>query len=225
MAIPTAALPTRREVTPTRRFDISMPLAPSMPAFPGDPAFASVPVRSLAQGDPYSVSSISLGSHAGTHVDPPRHFLPAGGGVDQLDLEVLNGPCRVVDVPATSAAIGRAETDPVPAGTRRVLFRTLNSERWSRRLEFFPDYVALTEEGARFLLGRGVALVGIDSLSVESDPTGRFPVHHLLLGGGALILEGILLHDVPPGEYVLECLPLRLMGGDGGPARATLTAL
>jgi arylformamidase len=205
-----------------RRLDVSMPLYAGMPGFPGDPEFSSRPVHSLAKGDPYSVSGLSLGSHSGTHVDPPCHFLPGAATVDRLDLEVLNGPCRVVEVPESSRSIGPGEVSAVPPGTTRVLFRTPNSARWHRKLEFFPDYVAVDDAGAEALLARRVGLVGIDSLSVERDSTGRFPVHHRLLGGGALILEGLLLYDAPAGSYDLECLPLLLRGGDGGPARVVL---
>lgn len=204
------------------RFDVSMPLFPGMPAFPGDPAFEARSVRSVDHGDAYSVSALTMSSHAGTHVDPPSHFVAGGETVDRLDLSRLNGPCRVVEIPGAAPSVGPEEATQVPSATTRVLFRTRNSLRWKEKLAFFPDYVALNEAGARVLLDRGVRLVGIDSLSVESDPTGRFPVHHLLLGNGALILEGLLLAEVPPGEYELDCLPIRVRGGDGGPARVVL---
>ncbi len=207
-----------------RRIDISMPLFPGMPSFPGDPEFESTQVRSLARGDPYNLSELSLGSHAGTHVDPPSHFVPDGVPIDGLDLEVLNGPCRVVAVGSRASSVGVEDVARIPAQTRRVLFRTSNSARWSSRLAFFPDYVGLTPAAADALAQTHVRLVGLDALSIENDPTGAFPVHHALLGRGILILEGLLLSDAPPGEYTLECLPLRLRGGDGGPARATLSA-
>jgi len=204
------------------RIDISMPLFAGMPSFPGDPEFAGVPTHSIAKGDPYNVSRLTLGSHAGTHVDPPIHFVVGGATVDRLDLDVLAGPCSVVEVPDTVAKIGAREVAGISAGTTRVLFRTANSVRWQRSLTFFPDYVALAPDAATALLAQGVRLVGIDSLSVERDPSGRFPVHHALLGGGALILEGLLLHGVAPGPYRLDCLPINWRGGDGGPARAVL---
>ena len=205
-----------------RRIDISMPLYAGMPAFPGDPPFASVPLRSLARGDPYALSALSLGSHAGTHVDPPVHFVSDGRAVDALDLEALNGPCRVVDVPSSAASVGKEDVARVPTGTSRVLFRTANSARWARSPEFFSDYVGLTRDAAEALLERPVRLVGIDSLSIENDRSEEYPVHHVLLERGVLVLEGLLLADVPEGEYRLECLPLRIRNGDGAPARATL---
>jgi arylformamidase len=205
-----------------RRIDVSMPLADGMPVFPGDTPFESSPTHGLERGDPYRLSRLVLGSHAGTHIDPPSHFLPGGTTVDQIDLDVLQGTCEVLDVPAPARAVGPADVARIPSGTTRVLFRTSNSARWARERAFFPDYVAVAPEAAAPLLARGIRLVGIDSLSLESDPTGRFPVHHTLLSGGALILEGLLLADAAPGTYELECLPLRLRGGDGGPARAVL---
>lgn len=205
-----------------RRIDVSMPLFPGMPAFPGDPKFSSTPVRSLAAGDPYALSSLSLGSHTGTHLDPPSHFVPGGATIDQLDLEVVNGPCRVVDVDPRATAVGADDVAKLPTGTARVLFRTANSPRWATALSFFADYVGLSPAAAAALVQRKVRLVGIDALSIENDPSGKFPAHHALLGNGTIILEGLLLAAVAPGEYTLECLPLRLRGGDGGPARVTL---
>ncbi len=208
-----------------RWIDISMPLFEQMPCFPGDPEFSLRPVHSLARGDAYSVSAVALGSHAGTHVDPPNHFLPDGASIDRVDPDILNGPCRVLEVAGADSEIGPEVIEQIPAGTTRVLFRTRNSERWSRRLEFFPDYVSVGPAAADAIVARGIRLVGVDSLSVERDLTGRFPVHHRLLGHGTLIIEGLLLAGAPAGEYRLHALPLRLKGGDGGPARVYLTDL
>lgn len=207
-----------------RRIDISMPLFEGMPSFPNDPPFARTPQRSRASGDAYELSRLSMGSHTGTHLDPPVHFVPGGTTADRVDLDALNGPCRVVEVAAFLATVGAESVRAIPAGTERVLFRTANSPRWARSLAFFSDYVGLAPAAAEALLARGVRLVGIDALSIENDPTEAYPVHHLLLRRGTLILEGLLLADAPAGEYRLECLPLRLRDGDGSPARATLVA-
>jgi arylformamidase len=205
-----------------RRIDISMPLFPGMPSFPGDPPFLVTSVSSIARGDPYDLSGLSFGSHAGTHLDPVGHFVPGGATADEIDLEVLNGPCRVVDVDPSVTSVGVDDVAKVPFGTVRALLRTANSARWASSLTFFSDYVGLTPAAATALVERGVRLVGIDALSIENDPTESFPVHHSLLRRGTLILEGLLLAAAPAGEYRLECLPLRLRDGDGGPARAAL---
>lgn len=205
-----------------RTIDISMPIRSGMPAFPGDPEVRVEPVHAIARGDAYNVSALRLGSHTGTHVDPPVHFVPGGTTVDALDLTVLNGPCRVVDV-GDADRIGPSEIPPLARRAPRILFRTRNSLRWDRAAGFFPDYVALDAEAAASLPA-GVRLVGIDALSIERDTEGTFPVHHRLLGRGTLILEGLCLGEVPAGSYRLRCLPLRIEGGDGSPVRALLDA-
>lgn len=204
------------------RIDISLPLFEGMPSFPGDPRFASRPVRSIQRGEVYRLSRLGLGTHTGTHVDPPGHFVPGGAGVDRIDLEVLNGPCRVVQVDPRASSVTDEVVAGIPPGTSRVLFRTANSSRWKRSLTFFPDYVGLTVEAAKSLAQRKVRLVGVDALSVENDPSETYPVHRILLRRGILILEGLLLSEAPSGAYRLECLPLRIRDGDGSPARATL---
>jgi arylformamidase len=202
--------------------DISMPLAPGMPVFPGDPAFAVEPVRRIGRGDPYDLSRIALGTHGGTHVDPPSHFVAGGATIDQVDLGALNGPCTVVEIPPHVKRIDAASLPSLPTGVERVLFRTSNSARWATSLRFFPDYAALEADAAALLRKRGVRLVGVDALSVENDPTLRFPVHHELLSHGVLVLEGLLLGPAKAGPAVLHCLPLKVAAGDGGPARAAL---
>jgi len=205
-----------------RSLDISMPLFEGMPAFPGDPPFSSEAVLRPERGDAYFLSRIALGTHAGTHIDPPSHFLAGAPSVDQLDLETLQGPCRVLEARPEGRTIGPEVFDRLPKGTTRLLLRTPNSERWARRLEFFGDFVGLGERAATRLVELGVRLVGIDSLSIETDLTGAYPVHRELLGHGVVIVEGLLLAGAPPGAYELSCLPLAVRNGDGGPARAVL---
>ena len=205
-----------------RRIDISMPLFPGMPRFPGDPEVAVTAVRSVERGDPYSLSSLALGSHTGTHIDPPSHFQPGALSADRVDPEVLNGECVVVDVDPRATEIGPEEVARLDRLAERVLFRTANSARWSRSLTFFSDYVGLTVPAAEALVERGARLVGIDALSIENDASDTFPVHQTLLSHGVVVLEGLLLADAPAGTYALECLPVRLRDGDGAPARAYL---
>lgn len=194
-----------------------------MATFPGDPAVRVEVVRDLARGDPYRLCALGLGSHTGTHVDAPRHFLDLAPGVDALDPEAMLGPCRVVAVPESRRLITEAELPSDPS-IRRLLFRTSNSARWQAQEAYFPDYVALAPAAARRLVERGVRLVGIDGLSVENDASGRYPVHRTLLSAGVVVVEGLRLGAVPAGEYELSCLPLRIEDGDGAPARALLRA-
>jgi arylformamidase len=203
-------------------FDISMPIRPSMPTFPGDPPTAIDSLRSIALGDPYNLSVLSMGTHSGTHVDSPSHFLAGGVSIDQLDLGLLNGPCRVVSVPAGRSSVFPSDLEGVPPGTQRLLFRTANSERWERGEGYFSDFVDLSPAAAAEVLRRGVRLVGIDALSIEADPTVTFPVHRALLSQAVVILEGLVMANVRGVDHSLRCLPPRIDGGDGGPCRAIL---
>jgi arylformamidase len=203
-------------------YDISAEIHPGMPSFPGDPPITIHPTHELSKGAAYNLSELSLGSHAGTHIDPPRHFLPGGLPVDRIDLEALNGPCRVVQVPDPHREVSTGDLKGLLHGVTRVLFRTRNSERWARGEPFFPDYVALAPETAEYLAASKFRLVGIDSQSIEKDSTNQYPVHHTLLESGCMILEGLRLAEVPAGEYELRCLPLKLRDGDGAPCRAVL---
>ena len=202
--------------------DLSFPLGPRTPTFPGDPPIRVVPVRTLENGDPYRLSTVAMGSHSGTHLDAPSHFVAGGVPVDRVDLALLNGPVVVVEVPGDAAAVGRSDVERLPAGTVRALFRSRNSARWAAGSGFFADYVALSPDAAEAAVERGIRLVGVDALSVENDPTQRFPVHHRLLGAGCWILEGLRLAEAAPGPHRLGCLPLRLEGADGAPCRVVL---
>lgn len=205
-------------------YDVSAEIHPGMPSFPGDPPITLRATHAVAKGDAYNLSELCFGSHTGTHVDPPRHFLPNGLTVDRIDLDSLNGPCRVVHVPDPHKEVSTGDLKGLLHGVERVLFRTHNSVRWARGESFFSDYVALAPETAEYLATSKFRLVGIDSQSIEKDPAHLYPVHHTLLESGCLILEGLRLADVPAGEYELRCLPLRLKDGDGGPCRAVLVA-
>jgi arylformamidase len=209
--------------------DISRPIGPDTPVWPGDPPVVVEPVARVAAGDPADVSRLALGTHTGTHVDPPAHFLPGGATVDALPLDVLVGPSVVADFSASPGPIDARRLDSLdlPAGTTRLLLRTALGEGPG------PGMVgALTADGAGWLVERGVRLVGADTLSIEPatdgpgvrgcPPDEQYPVHHILLGAGIVIVEGLDLSAVAPGPYELVCLPLRITGGDGAPARAVL---
>jgi arylformamidase len=204
-----------------RTYDVTVPLSKDVPTFPGDPRFEMDFAHRIEEGKPYNVARLKLGAHAGTHVDAPFHFLRDGRTVDQLPLDVLMGRARVVEV-ASRDVIGRADLESADlAGATRVLFKTRNSGTL-RRPEFREDFVALAPEAAQWLAKAGMVLVGVDYLSVEKFGSEDFAAHHALLGAGVVIVEGLDLSEVPPGDYELTCLPLRIVGADGSPARVVL---
>jgi arylformamidase len=193
-----------------------------MPFYPGDPGAEIKPVRSIEDGHVANLSELELGSHTGTHIDAPRHFEPGGTTVDDMALDTLVGPARVVDLSAADDEITRAGLESAgAAGAERVLLKTRNSSLWSKT-EFSTDYVALSPDAADYLVESGIKLVGIDYLSIERFHSDDYHVHHALLGAGIVILEGIDLSGVSAGDYELICLPLKIRGGDGAPARAVL---
>jgi arylformamidase len=203
-----------------RIHDITVPLSAELPVYPGDPSVVIAPWCSIAEGDSANVSRLTLSSHSGTHLDPPRHFSDSGTTVDQIPLELLIGKALVVEI-ADASVIGPRELSRLPVkGVERLLLKTRNSELWKEQA-FRKDFAALSVDGARFLLETGVKLIGIDYLSVESVE-GDGQVHRLLLDNGILVLEGINLAEVAPGEYELICLPLKIKDGDGAPVRAIL---
>jgi arylformamidase len=204
--------------------DVSMSLRAGMTGWPGDPEFCCEPVESIQRGDPASVSRLSMSSHAGTHVDAPAHLLSGGLAVDAAPLEMLVGPCRVVGI-ADSPVVDVCHLLPfdLQAGDR-LLLRTRNSDRQVLRNRFDDDFVALTADAASFLAARGVALVGVDSLSVGRLSDG-LETHRILLEAGTWIIEGLDLADVTPGSYRLLCLPLKVQGADGAPARVLLESM
>lgn len=192
--------------------DISVPIRTGMVIYPGDPEVRLERASSIADGASANNSRLDMGVHSGTHVDAPVHFIEGAAGTEDLPLEILNGPCEVVAVPRLDSSAVEA----VPRGTQRVLFKSPNSELWA--LDRFPDeFERFDRAAAKSLVERGVKLVGVDYLSV-----GDHEAHHILLGAGVVPVEGLDLRGVEPGSYELHCLPLRLVGSDGAPARAIL---
>jgi arylformamidase len=197
-----------------------------MVTWPGSTGFRLQSVKSFAAGDRVNVSHLECDVHVGTHIDAPRHFLQEGMTVDQVSLNSLIGPAQVCHLP-DSKHISSMELDSLSLSqnSRRLLFRTQNSEpRAMGTSHFCKDYVALTDDAARWLADHEVCLVGIDYLSVERYGDDSL-IHQILLEAGIVILEGLNLADVAPGDYELICLPLYLVGSEGAPARAVLRPL
>jgi arylformamidase len=202
--------------------DVSVPLSERTPVFPGNPATEVRRVSSLDGGDEANLSELRMSAHAGTHIDAPVHFLEGGSSVDELDLDAINGPARVLGIPDLHRIGPEGFGEYEPARGDRLLLRTRNSDTaWFER-DFDSDYAHLTAQAARLLVQRGVRAVGIDYLSIGGEGFDIVETHRVLLGAGVVIIEGLNLCDVEPGEYELRCLPIRVAGGDGAPARALL---
>lgn len=200
--------------------DISTPLRAGMTVWPGDAAVEVECAQSFERGDAYNLTRLAMSAHTGTHVDAPRHFLRGGAGIEAMPVEAMTGPARVVQVEGDAIRAADVPDDLGPGA--RVLFRTGNSERELFAGTFFEDYVYLARDAAEKLARAGALLVGIDALSVSGFHEDPAETHRVLLGAGVWILEGIRLRGVEPGEYELVCLPLRIEGADGAPARALI---
>jgi arylformamidase len=203
-------------------FDVSVPISSRLPTWPGDPKVSLERVSSIAKGDAANVSRLDAGVHTGTHVDAPVHFVDGATGIDSIPLETLVGPCLVVEADPPWLEL-RAEDLPATEHTR-ILFKTRNSARWAaRKTDFETEFVAVGLDLARRLVAEGKLLVGVDYLSVESyHAPFEHPVHHTLLEARIVVIEGLDLSAVEAGEYDLYCLPLKLVGSDGAPARTML---
>ena len=202
--------------------DVSVPLRSGMVHWPDNPPVRIERMLDIERGDVANVSTISLGSHTGTHMDAPIHFVRGGEGMDRMPLDATMGPARVVEI-QDPAAIKPDELDPHGIGRgERVLFKTRNSSVAWWTQDFIEDFVYVSQEAARYLAERGVRTVGVDYLSVGGFHTDGVETHQALLGAGIWVIEGLDLSGVEPGEHELICLPLKVEGGDGAPARALL---
>lgn len=202
--------------------DVTVPVRAGMPVFPGDPPVRIGLAQAMAEGASCNVTRLDMGAHTGTHVDAPVHFIEGAAGADAVPLEALIGPAWVVDATAVTADIDQEALRglDIPDGEYRLLFKTSNSRLWEKE-EFCEGFIGLTDGAARALAARGIALVGADYLSIA--PHGKAAsTHYAFLKAGVVILEGLDLRDVEPGPYDLVCLPLRIVGCDGAPARVLL---
>ena len=202
--------------------DISLPITPEMPIWPGDVRPKCTPVSTL-EVEGIQVSQLTLGTHTGTHLDAPRHFIPGGRTIDMLDLSALVGLCRVIEVVRAEGDICRADLQgfELHAGDR-VLLKTRNSHQPARQ-SLSTDFAALELAAADYLCEQRVCLVGIDGPSIDAWSASDFPCHKRLLSADILVVENLVLRQVIPGVYGLIAVPLNLVGADGCPIRALLT--
>ena len=201
--------------------DVTVPLDANLPTYPGNTPYSLEAVKRIARGDSSNVSTLHMSAHCGTHIDAPFHFFDTGSGAEGLALEMLVGRARVLEITSRK---GVGAEDLAAANLSediRVLIKTSNSRLWGSP-EFHQDFVVVSEAGAKYLVEHGIKVVGVDYLSVEQFKNPGAPAHHVLLGAGIIVIEGLNLRDVDPGVYEMFCLPLRVVGSDGAPARVVL---
>ena len=208
----------------SRIYDISVPIRSGGLVYPGNPEIEITLQQAVAKGAGANVSFVRFGSHTGTHADAARHFFDDGQTVDKIPLERLIGPALLLSFPDDLRSVSAADlSNHDLKGRKRVLIRTRNSALLSQK-EFVRDYTYLAPDGAQYLVDNGVELVGVDYLSIQQFHSGHHKTHRILLERSVVILEGLDLSVPAPGEYELICLPLRIEGCDGAPARAVLIA-
>jgi len=204
--------------------DISVPIQNGMVHWPGDPAYESHLKKSIgdANNSPCNLTHMKMSAHTGTHMDAPRHFIDGGATMEALPIDAVMGPCRVIEI-SDPVAITASELEPhgLKRGDR-ILFKTRNSEHSWKTNDFDEDFVYITQEAARHITQHRVMTVGVDYLSVGGYKKDGIETHVELLRAEVWIIEGLNLSGIKAGEYDLACLPLKLVGSDGAPARAAL---
>jgi arylformamidase len=202
--------------------DVSVTLRDGMVHWPDNPPVTIKRQLDISKGDAANVSMLSMGSHTGTHMDAPLHFVADGKGLDEMDFEATIGPARVIEI-SDPVAVSAAELeDQVIDAGDRILFKTRNSDRRWVDLPFDEDFVYVSAGAAAHLVERGVRLVGVDYLSVGGFKSDGVETHTELLEAEIWVIEGLDLSRVSAGEYELICLPLKILRSDGAPARAIL---
>jgi arylformamidase len=206
-------------------YDVSVPIANGMPVWPSDPPLQLTSQGHLSRDKTHTVqvTRIEMGSHTGTHIDAPFHFVEGGRRLEDISLNEMVGPAMVVQIQGVPS-IQRKHLTPLNwTDVRRVLFKTDNSTHWNDGT-FYEEFVFLEPDAAEFLVQQGVRLVGIDYLSIDPYKSEKHPAHFVLLPRNVIIVEGLNLSGVEPGPYQMVALPLNLQSGDGAPARVILIA-
>ena len=204
-------------------YDVSVPIVNGMPVWPSDPPVKLTPSAFPSRDGSHTirVTAIEMGSHTGTHIDAPHHFVDGGRKLHEIPLDCLVGEATVVHIPEVRS-IKRGNLENLNwTGVQRVLFKTANSSRWAHR-SFQKDFVYLEPEAAEFLVERGLRLVGIDYLSIDPYGSEHHPAHFVLLPNNVVVLEGLDLRQIAPGRYHMVALPLNLQHADGAPTRVIL---
>lgn len=209
----------------SKLYDISVTLSANLVVWEGDPSVQIEKTGDMSQGSDCNTTRLTLGAHNGTHMDAPLHFIKDATGIDQMPLDSLIGTAHVLDMTALDHHIGAADLEKaaISADATRLLFKTRNSKIWATKgSQFQKDYLAVAPDGARWLVEHNIKLVGIDYLSIEQFAPPQHDTHTTLLAQRIVVVEGLDLSEIEPGEYTIFALPLKIKDGDGAPARVLL---
>lgn len=204
--------------------DVTFNIEQGMTVWPGDDPVQLFRQQKIEDGANANVSFVGMSVHTGTHIDAPFHFLKAGYGVEQIPLDLLVGEAQVIQIPEEAKVIDAKILEKIvfKPGIKKVLFKTAVSlQRTLLTQGFKTDFVAVAADAAQILVDNGVSVIGIDYLSIAPYKNSR-PTHEILLNANTLIIEGLNLAEVDDGLYTMYCLPLKLKGSDGAPARVIL---
>jgi arylformamidase len=202
--------------------DVSVTVRSGMPHWPDNPPIVMERVMDLSRGDDANVSHLAMGVHSGTHMDGPVHFIHEGPGLDEMPLTATMGEARVIEIEHPREITVRELAKHGLRAGERILFRTSNSIRCWQAGDFIEDFVYISEPAARHLAETRIRTVGVDYLSVGGYHADGALIHRILLEAGIWIIEGLDLSPVTGGRYEMICLPVKLHGSDGAPARAIL---
>lgn len=204
--------------------DISLTIKSAMAHWPGDPAVHIKRTKNMDAGDKDNVSFIKMGSHTGTHIDAPLHFIKKGKGSDKMPLDAVLGPVRVLGIrDKHHIGVKELKSYSIRSG-ERIIFKTRNSSYYKTGV-FRKDFVYIPSETALYLASLGVRTIGVDYISVGGYHKDGALTHKILLKAGIWIIEGLNLYGVKPGDYDLICLALKILNSDGAPARAIIRPL
>jgi arylformamidase len=201
--------------------DLTLELSPDVITPPGDRPPRFEESKSISRGDPYNLTTITLGTHTGTHIDVPRHFYNNGMTIDQVDFDCLIGRARVIEITGRRA-IDRPDLEKETIQPREIILLKTDNSSLIIKDSFDPAFTYLTPDAARYLVEAGIKTLGFDYFSVEALDNPLPEVHYQLLGNKIIIIEGLDLSQVKPGEYAMAALPLKVRDGNGSPARVVL---
>ncbi len=202
--------------------DITIPVKTDQLQFPGDEKCRIETRKQINRGDSYNTTHIAMAAHTGTHIDAPYHFDNTWKKIHELEPGHFIGRAKVLDLSTCEKSISKADLMNHPIAQGDIILLKTHNSRCVLSDNFTEDFVYLEADAAGYLAEKGIVTLGIDYLSIDAADSTDFPAHHALLGSGIVVIEGLVLKDVPAGLYDIAALPLKILNGDGAPARVMI---